>query len=149
MHDGLIAAASDDAGEQSTQNTQSAWVVFSGQTDRPWLKCLKRGYRHCFVIINDGRRWLSFDPMLNYTDIRMHHHIPPEFDLPSWFNARGHHVLSAPLCQRPQKPAPFALFTCVEAVKRILGLHARLIITPWQLYRYLSKHQTYCHSEGM
>ena len=95
MNEDLIAPPS------AAHMTQSAWVVFSGQTDRPWLKCLKRGYRHCFVIINDGRRWLSFDPMLNYTDIRMHHHIPPEFDLPSYFTERGYIVRAAPLCATP------------------------------------------------
>ena len=36
------------------------------------------------------------------------------------------------------KPAPFMLFTCVEAVKRVLGIHRRGIVTPWQLYRHLT-----------
>lgn len=129
--------------EGQADQTQSAWVVFSGQTDRPWLKILKRGFRHCFVIVNDGQRWLSFDPMLNYTDLRMHHHIPPSFDLPSWFAAKDYRVVQTDICRTPQKPAPLALFTCVEAVKRFLGLHTRGIITPWQLYRYLSKFQNH------
>ncbi len=29
-------------------------------------------------------------------------------------------------------------FTCVEAAKRVLGLHDRRVVTPWQLYRRLS-----------
>jgi len=35
------------------------------------------------------------------------------------------------------KEAPWMPHTCVEAVKRVIGLHARFIITPWQLYRHL------------
>jgi hypothetical protein len=35
------------------------------------------------------------------------------------------------------KAAPFMLFTCVEAVKRVLGIHRRGIVTPWQLYQHL------------
>src|SRR3954466_12569602 len=29
--------------------------------------------------------------------------------------------------------APWAPFTCVEAAKRVLGLHVRRVMTPWQL----------------
>lgn len=122
---------------QGFQNqSQKAWVVFSGQTDLAWLKILKPGFRHCFVLLNDGKRWVSLDPLSNYTDIIVHHHVPPEFDLPLWLKGRGHEVVETNI-NRARKPAPFMLFTCVEAVKRVIGLHKRFIITPWQLYRYL------------
>jgi hypothetical protein len=39
----------------------------------------------------------------------------------------------------PRRPAPLRPYTCVEAVKRILGLHAPWVITPWQLYGLLRK----------
>jgi hypothetical protein len=116
---------------------QKAWVVFSGQTDLPWLKVLKPGFRHCFVLLNDGKHWVSFDPLSNYTDISVHH-VPGNFDLPGWLQNRGHKVAPANL-KRTRKPAPFMLFTCVEAVKRVLGLHKKFIITPWQLYRHLTQ----------
>ena len=127
--------------EKEADLTQSAWVVFSGQTDRPWLRLLKHGFRHCFILVNDGRAWFSFDPMLHYTDLRMHHHIPPNFDLPSWFADNNYQVMKTNICRTPKRPAPLAFFTCVEAVKRFLGIHARSVMTPWQLYRYLSKYQ--------
>ena len=38
--------------------------------------------------------------------------------------------------------APLAPATCVEAVKRVLGIHAWPIITPRQLYDYLLKDET-------
>ena len=113
-----------------------AWVVFSGQADRPWLKLLRPGFRHCFVILNDGRHWLSFDPMLNHIDLRVHGHVPSTFDLPGWIAARGQLVVAAPVDHARQKPMPLAMFTCVEAVKRILGLHRFLLLTPWQLSRH-------------
>lgn len=115
---------------------QKAWVVFSGQTDLAWLRILKPGFRHCFVLLHDGRSWITLDPLSNYTDINIHH-LPPEFDLPAWLRSRGHKVVEAKLKQ-VRKPAPFMLFTCTEAVKRVLGLHERFIITPWQLYRHLT-----------
>lgn len=36
----------------------------------------------------------------------------------------------------------FALFTCVEAVKRALNIRKWWIITPHQLYKYLTKEKT-------
>ncbi len=115
---------------------QNAWVVFSGQTDLSWLKIFKPGFRHCFVLLNDGSRWVSFDPLSNHTEISVHHHVPPEFDLPYWMEGRGYSVVETSI-ERHKKPAPFMPFTCVEAVKRVLGLHKRFIFTPWQLYRFL------------
>ena len=118
----------------------NAWVVFSGQADLPWLKILKPGFRHCAVLMNDGRSWITVDPLSNYTDVTVHQ-VPLEFDLPLWMKDRGHIVVKAPV-QREMCPAPFSLYSCVEAVKRVLGIHKRLIFTPWQLYRYLRKIQT-------
>lgn len=118
-----------------------AWVVFSGQTDVFWLKFLRRGFRHCFVLIHDGTGWVTVDPMLHYMEIKVHHQVAASFDLPRWLCAQGHIVMPAPVHRGAGKPAPVALFSCVEAVKRFLGLHHRFIFTPWQLYRYLQKTQ--------
>lgn len=118
------------------EDDQSAWVVFSGQTDLPWLKILKPGFRHCFVLLHDGERWVTLDPLSNYTQVLVHHHVAADFDLPLWLERRGMCVLRANV-KRVTKPAPWMLFTCVEAVKRVLGLHKFFIFTPWQLYSYL------------
>ena len=116
---------------------QSAWVVFSGQTEISWLRFLKPGFRHCYVLLNDGERWTSIDPLSHVTEISVHHHVPVDFDLPGWLEARGNRVVKAPVCRDVTKAAPFMLFTCVEAVKRVLGVHKRSVFTPWQLYRHL------------
>ena len=121
----------------SVNDYQKAWVVFSGQTEISWLKFLKPGFRHCYVLINDGERWTSIDPLSHVTEISVHHHVPVEFDLPAWLASRGNRVVKAPLHRDITKAAPFMLFTCVEAVKRVLGIHRRGIVTPWQLYRHL------------
>lgn len=120
---------------------QDAWVVFSGETDWPWLQMLRPSFRHCFVIINDGQGWVSVDPMLNHTDVQAYRHLPADFDLPNWLRKRGLRVLQATLDRSHKRPAPLGVFTCVEAVKRILGLHARFVMTPWQLFRHLEKRE--------
>lgn len=117
-----------------------AWVVFSGQADLPWLKILKKGYRHCYVILNDGKHWICIDPLSNYMDVNVQT-VPQDFNLPLWMRNRGHIILSAPI-KHLNKQAPWMPFTCVEAVKRVLGIHNGFIFTPWQLYRHLKKSQT-------
>lgn len=124
-----------------TQNSKpiKAWVVFSGQADMTWLKILKPGFRHCAVLLNDGQNWMTLDPMSSYTDINIHT-VPNEFNMPLWLRDRGHIVVPAPVT-RLNKSAPWSVYSCVEAVKRVLGIHRRFIFTPWQLYRYLTKQQ--------
>ena len=120
------------------EGTLTAWVVFTGQTDLPWLKILKPGFRHCYALLNDGQRWVSLDPLSNYMDVSVHHDVPTDFDLPSWLKSRGHTVVRGYI-SRDKKEAPWMLFTCVEAVKRMLGIHKRFVITPWQLYRHMTQ----------
>lgn len=121
----------------STHSKQKIWVVFTGQSDIPWLKMLRRGFRHCLVLINDGHSWTSLDPMLNHIEIRNHYDIPADFDFPAWLRSRGETVIPATPNYTNTKPAPWSLFSCVEAVKRTLGIHKFFIFTPWQLYRHL------------
>jgi hypothetical protein len=59
-------------------------------------------------------------------------------DLEEWYRHQGLSVIETCVRAAPLRVAPLRPLTCVEAVKRILGIHARSINTPWQLYRYLS-----------
>ena len=120
---------------------QEIWVVFNGRTDLPWLRLLKPGFRHCYVMINDGERWVSVDPLSHYMEIVVHHHLPVDFDLPGWLEKRGLCVVKAEKQYGHTRPAPAMPFSCVEAVKRILGIHKRFLFTPWQLYRHLRGQQ--------
>lgn len=128
-------------------NNQEAWVVFCSHTDLPWLKFLKNGFRHCFILLNDGQRWMSIDPMSPYTDIQIYHHIEWCFDLPEWLQSRGYKVLKTSINKNHKVPAPWMLCTCVEFIKRILGIHKRTIITPWQLYQYLKNNNQFDKSK--
>lgn len=85
---------------------------------------------------------MSIDPLAAYTDIQKYDHINAQYDLPKWLKTQGYKTVKAFLNHEHSKPAPAMFFTCVEAIKRILGLHHRSIITPYQLYRFLQKHNT-------
>lgn len=121
-----------------TDRGTEALVVFSGRADLPWLRCLRAGFRHCFVALRDGPRWVIYEPLSHRTVISVAE--PAEgFDLAGWFALFGHAVVPACVEAGPPRPAPWGPFTCVEAVKRVLGIRRRRIVTPWQLYRYLSE----------
>lgn len=115
-----------------------AWVVFCGEAELWWLKLLRPGFRHCFVMLNDGRHWVVIDPLAPFTEVSVPA-VPPGYDLPGWFRRLGLVAVPARLDHDRRRPAPWGPFTCVEAVKRVLGLHAPFVVTPWQLYRRLTR----------
>ena len=118
---------------------KKAWIVFTNQTDLPLLSFLKDGFRHCFVVLHEGDRWISIDPMAHHMVIDVHD-MPESFDMPAYLHQQGYQVIEAVLRSPPLRPAPWMFFTCVEVCKRMLGIHKFAIFTPWQLYRYLKKH---------
>ena len=116
---------------------EKAWVIFSGQTEIPYLRLLRNGFRHCFIVLRRGEHWITLDPLSNKTEIELHH-LPEDFNLPEWLQNRGHIVVEAELKKSHLKPLPLALFTCTEAVKRVLGINEWRVMTPWQLYKHLT-----------
>ncbi len=115
-----------------------AWVAFCGGSELWWLRFLTPGFRHCFVLLDDGRHWLVLDPLAPFTDIAaLDRDGAP--DLPDWYRGLGMTVVEAPVRRGLSRPAPWGPFTCVEAVKRVLGLHAPFVLTPRQLHRRLTR----------
>jgi hypothetical protein len=119
-----------------------AWVVFCDNSELPWLRWLRRGFRHCFVVLHqqdaDGSgHWIAIDPLAPLLEVTVPP-VPADCDLPAWLAAQGHTVVPAPVHRGLRRPAPWAPFTCVETCKRVLGLHARWVITPWHLFRHLT-----------
>lgn len=113
------------------------WIVFSGKADLRVLRWLRPGFRHCFALVREPDRWLLVDPMLHRLEV-MTTHCDASFDLPRWMRGRGYRVVRAPVLQPASRMAAPAPFTCVEAMKRLIGLQDWRILTPWQLYRRLS-----------
>lgn len=130
-----MTAATEHTKSESQTPGRTIWVAFTGQTDMPCLRVLKPGFRHCFAVIREGDRWIALDPLANRMDVSVHS-AANGFDMPRWLRSRGLTVIEA-RTENHARPAPLMPLTCVEAVKRILGLRARMILTPWQLYRHL------------
>lgn len=118
--------------------TPKAWVVFVGTAELWWLRFLKPGFRHCFVALDDGVHWIVVDPLAPFTDVSVvDRTVVP--DLPEWFRALGLCVVEASVRRGLVRPAPWRPFTCVEAVKRVLGLRAPFVFTPRQLFERLDR----------
>ena len=130
-----------------TTRPQIAWVVFSDDTDLFRLRCLKRGFRHCYVLFSDGQKWCSLDPLSHMTEIGFHQ-FSSEFNLPLWLKSQGYTVVQVPMKDPKAAPAPLMFMSCVETIKRLLGIHNRWVITPWQLYRHLRKNDVYKKQKG-
>jgi hypothetical protein len=117
----------------------SVLVVFADHVACPWLHPLRRGFRHCFVVLRAGSVWLACEPLKDRIELDALE-LPSEFDLASFYRTQGHRVL---LGQRPlpRKRRRFVLapLTCVTVVKRLLGIDAPWVWTPWQLYAHLRR----------
>ena len=115
-----------------------AVVVFSGETDLPYLRLLRPGFRHCCLVVEAGRYWLFFNPTSADTGVMVYDGLGLD-DIVGWFLANRDTVVCCRVRAEPAAPALFRPYSCVEAVKRILGLHAVGVYTPWQLFQWLTR----------
>lgn len=116
---------------------KNAYVVFVDNTSLWWLKLLKRNFRHCYVLfqVDETGTWLELNPMSNQTIINLYEY-SPDFDYISYLESSERAICTRiNIVHAPLKTAPLMAFTCVEFVKRIIGLHSRKVFTPHQLYK--------------
>jgi len=126
--------------ENHVDNTQSQWIIFTNNTDIKPLRLLKNGFRHCFMISQQDNRWILVDPKSNKMDIDILPH-PHHFNFPRYFIEQGYHVVKVPKINVPHKIlCPFPV-SCVETIKRLIGLNKFWVLTPYQLYKSLQKIQ--------
>lgn len=115
-----------------------ALVAFTGRATLAWLRMLKPGFRHCFVLLRTKGQWLYLDPMVHYTFASVVGAYPL-LDLMRVFRRQGCRLCLVRPRMPPPRPLAWRPYTCVEEVKRVLGLRAPWVLTPWQLYRRLDR----------
>ena len=114
-----------------------ALVVFSGATHLWWLRFLRPGFRHCFVVLRFADSWVVVNPMAHQTEVGVYQDAQPA-SVVRHYRARGMTVVACPVRPAPRHPLPWSPFTCVEAAKRLLGVQEPGILTPWQLYQHIN-----------
>lgn len=121
--------------------TGRAIVVFHGKVDHWWVRFLKQGFKHCFILLEDTHhhRWLLIEPLGSQFEFWTDPHFPTNSmcDPALFYKNVGYSVIETSIKKSPRKIAPANLCTCVEVIKRILGIHHRWILTPYQLYNHL------------
>lgn len=108
-------------------------IVVFHDSDRPMLKPLKKGFRHCVVVVPVDGGVFVIDPLstgISLADVKK-----PYAEI----KARQYTHVDAKVV-RNKMLLPYS-FTCVDVVKRILGLNKPFILTPHQLYKYLMRQQ--------
>jgi hypothetical protein len=116
---------------------REALVVFEDRTDARALRWLRPGFRHCFCLTGDDRRWTLFDPLKGRLAVAAVDGLPAA-ELAAHLATDGRHVLHG-IVTDPGVPAWPGLrpLTCVEIVKRLVGLSAAAVVTPRQLHACL------------
>jgi hypothetical protein len=126
-----------------SEEDQKIWVVFCDAPRFWYIRFLKAGFRHCFIVLKTKEAWVTIDPLLTHMAV-MTHPVIGGFDVPSFLARQGMHVIRI---LNPKKSGhrgwiqwPFlSLCTCVGLVKRMLGIWMPFVLTPHALYRTLLK----------
>lgn len=114
---------------------RDVYIVFEDNTTLWWLKFLKSGFRHCKMYVKITRKiYVEINPLSNQMFLLVHF-FEKESDFKKVIHREIH--LKTKIGAAPLKTAPFGAFTCVEAVKRTLGIHKFFVVTPYQLYKYI------------
>jgi len=153
MRDVIANSMARGVAESSVQEMSARWdaqsasgrevsvlVVFADAPEKRFLKFLRPGFRHCFALVSGVRagEWIYLDPQSHRVRCESWCY-SPIFDPCSYYRAIGYHCVWATYPQSVAQKIRIGPMSCVELVKRLLGLSGFWIITPWQLYRHLQK----------
>lgn len=114
---------------------ERAVVGFGGTPTLWWMHFLKKGFYHCIVALGRQNEWLIIDPLLHFTDAIMIRNV----DIKRFFKKHGYRFVEVSLNEPNYKRLRVMPYTCVETVKRFIGVEKALIFTPYGLFCYLNK----------
>ncbi len=112
-----------------------AYVAFGGMPTHWLTRFLKEGFYHCLLIIGNGREWCVIDPVIHFTDLIM----VKTLHIEQFFIEKGYRLVRT----TPQIPHKIKFhlrpMTCVETVKKFLGIESPCLWTPYQLFCFLTQ----------
>ena len=110
-----------------------AYVAFGGKPTHWWMHFLKKDFYHCALILGNGRDWILIDPLVHFTDLI----ILKNVKVIDTLKEKGYKVIQTTPKIPERTPVQFRPMTCVEIVKRFLGINQPKIWTPYQLFKFL------------
>ena len=119
--------------------TREWYVVFESTSKRKWHHWwLKEDFHHCYAMTrSEGNLfWLVVHPHQSHTEIdyRLIESFPTVRDY------TGEDVLvieHTTTIDSMQKITQIGIMTCVDVIKRHLGIRAQTVFTPYQLFKHL------------
>jgi len=122
-------------------NKARYYFVYSNTDHDHWYaKHLKKGFQHVFAVRFDGYFWTRMDLSLGWTDFDVlpYDRYDTIKDVLKGLDVTIQYV------ERWRKPryrvrTILAPWTCVEAMKSLIGIREPLVMTPYQLYKHLEK----------
>jgi hypothetical protein len=116
---------------------RTALVVFEDRPDAGALRWLRPGFRHCFCLTGDDRRWVLLDPLKGGLAVALVEGLSADA-LAVQLARGGRRILHGNVIEPGASVRPaLRPLTCVEVVKRAVGLASATVVTPHQLYRRL------------
>lgn len=112
-----------------------AYVGFGGESRFWWMRFLKKDFYHCFVVLGNGYEWILIDTLSHFTDILVLKNV----DIKKALKAHGYKLIRTTPHIPETSRAVLMPLTCVESAKRFLGIKNRFILTPYQLFKFLSQ----------
>lgn len=110
-----------------------AIVGFGGTPTLWWMHFLKKGFYHCLVALKSQNEWLLVDPLIHCVDIVW----IKKGNVHAYLKRHGYQTLDVKVTEPEKKTLQVVPFTCVEMVKRIIGVQKRSVFTPFKLFNYL------------
>lgn len=107
------------------------YVVFTPSRDHWWCRFLHPDYQHCYLLKAEAGRWIVYGKTTDGLDL---------FTLPDFSASAGNMVVVKAEVEDNQRGL-FMLNTCVGHIKHALGIRNPFILTPYQLYKHLTRHQ--------
>lgn len=131
-----MSAPFDPSLSASGRAPVQAWVVFGDGNRSMIFRLLRRGFRHCFVLLQQVGVWVSVEPLLGGIEVLVHDH-PASFDFPGHLARSGFTVVPVGAVSIPPRFSFPFICTCTEVVRRVIGVRHPFLLTPFQLYRFL------------
>lgn len=130
------------------EENMECYVVFVDHNVwRPWVPFLKKGYRHCYMLIpivskqggllaNKGT--LLIDSGIDVMTAALYD-VPVGLFVLHNSEMQLEEVIKCTLASSREMQYSMEVLTCVTVVKRLLGRRWKLVQTPWQLRKKLIK----------
>lgn len=112
-----------------------AIVGFGGEPTFWWMRFLKKGFYHCLIALGDNQFWILIDPLTAQIDMI----VLDQVDIERFLNRNGYKTLHVSVGNPVGHRLHIRPYSCVETVKKFLGIQDNSLWTPYQLYLFLKK----------